>query len=166
MKISIRRAAVAAVSIAMAASPIVPAAANAGSDHTTFASPSGNIRCVVSATAGRSVQDDTGEPAAYCQLEDITFEVPPTESHDDSGQPCPSRTGSGNDFALVAGAPGYVRCSYAALNAGFGPWPVLEYGQSTSAGSITCTSERRGMTCTDTATGHFFRASRESYDVG
>jgi hypothetical protein len=43
---------------------------------------------------------------------------------------------------------------------------ALNYGQTRSAGAITCDSERPGMTCTDSGTGHFFRLSRESYQLG
>lgn len=41
-----------------------------------------------------------------------------------------------------------------------------DYGQTYSHGSITCDSELSGVTCADTATGHFFRVSRENYERG
>ncbi len=44
--------------------------------------------------------------------------------------------------------------------------PNLDYGQTRSAGVITCDSEPSGMTCTNTTTGHFFTVSRESYQLG
>jgi hypothetical protein len=44
--------------------------------------------------------------------------------------------------------------------------PILPYGQMRSAGPITCNSEASGVTCTDRSTGHFFRLSRESYQLG
>jgi hypothetical protein len=44
--------------------------------------------------------------------------------------------------------------------------PVLGYGQTHSIGTITCDSEPSGVTCTDGSTGHFFRTSRESYQLG
>jgi hypothetical protein len=47
-----------------------------------------------------------------------------------------------------------------------GPWPTLDYGQTRSLGAITCDSEPSGMTCTDAGSGHFFRLSRDSYQVG
>jgi hypothetical protein len=43
---------------------------------------------------------------------------------------------------------------------------TLAYGQARSFGSITCESEYTGMTCTDTSTGHYFRVSRDSYELG
>jgi hypothetical protein len=44
--------------------------------------------------------------------------------------------------------------------------PVLNYRQTHSLGVITCDSETSGVTCTNSNSGHFFRLSRESYDVG
>ena len=44
--------------------------------------------------------------------------------------------------------------------------PTLAYGQTQSAGSITCDSEPSGATCTDASTGHFFWVSHDSYQVG
>jgi hypothetical protein len=35
-----------------------------------------------------------------------------------------------------------------------------------SIGAITCDSEPSGVTCTNSSTGHFFRVSRESYELG
>jgi len=46
------------------------------------------------------------------------------------------------------------------------PWPTLNYGQTRSLGVISCDSEASGITCTNANNGHFFRVSRESYDVG
>ena len=43
---------------------------------------------------------------------------------------------------------------------------TLDFGQTRSVGTITCDSEESGVTCTDTATYHFFRVSPESYDLG
>ncbi len=43
---------------------------------------------------------------------------------------------------------------------------TLDYGQTYSQGAITCDSEVSGVTCTDTSTGHFFRVSRETYELG
>jgi hypothetical protein len=42
----------------------------------------------------------------------------------------------------------------------------LDYGEPRSAGAITCTSEESAMKCTDATTGHFFRVSQESYELG
>jgi len=42
----------------------------------------------------------------------------------------------------------------------------VNYDQRLSAGSITCSSEQTAVRCTDASTGHFFRVSRESYELG
>jgi hypothetical protein len=42
----------------------------------------------------------------------------------------------------------------------------VNYDQPLSAGAITCRSEQAAVKCTDTSTGHFFRVSRESYELG
>ena len=38
--------------------------------------------------------------------------------------------------------------------------------QHQSFGAITCDSEQTRMTCTDTDTGHYFRVSSDSYQLG
>lgn len=157
MKISHLAAHVALGAAALALA--VPGVAHAEEgDSVKFSSPSGNIRCVIDASEAPA--------AAMCQLENITFSVPAGESHDDNGAPCPRDYGSGRDFRLVAGEPGFVRCSYAALDGGMGSWPTLAYGQSQTLGGITCASTPIAVTCTDTASQHFFRISRDVYEVG
>ena len=42
---------------------------------------------------------------------------------------------------------------------------TLAYGQTRSLGTITCDSEPTGITCTDSSTGHYFRISRETYEL-
>ena len=44
--------------------------------------------------------------------------------------------------------------------------PMLDDAQAGSAGAITCSSEQSAMRCTDVSTGHFFRVSRGSYELG
>ena len=39
------------------------------------------------------------------------------------------------------------------------------YSQLQSVGTLTCGSEPTGMTCTDSGTGHYFRTSRETYEL-
>jgi hypothetical protein len=42
--------------------------------------------------------------------------------------------------------------------------PVLDYGTPLTVGAITCIIDRTsGVTCKDATTGHYFRASRDSY---
>jgi hypothetical protein len=144
----------------VAATVAFPASAQANPDFQMFGSPSGNIRCILNAQDGPA-------PIALCQIKIKTFTVPPGSGRGQTGEPCPYGTGSGNDFRLDQGQPGFIRCSFAALGGGGGgPWPTLEYGQSRSLGAITCESQPSGMTCTDIDSGHFFRVSRDSYELG
>jgi hypothetical protein len=46
------------------------------------------------------------------------------------------------------------------------PDQTLAYGGSISHGPITCYSEITGMTCRNNDNGHFFKVSRESYELG
>ncbi|WP_319454963.1 MULTISPECIES: hypothetical protein [unclassified Mycobacterium] len=149
---------VALAATAAAFAMLVPATAHADDGRVKFSSPSGNIRCVL---------EEEGEaPIALCQLDQITYTVPPGVGRGQTGEPCPGTSGSGNDVRLDVGKPGFVRCSYAALDGGVGPWPTLAYGRSQSMGVITCDSAPTAVTCTDTSSGHYFRVSRDLYELG
>jgi hypothetical protein len=139
-----------------AATIAVPAPAHADNANLQFQDPPGNIRCVL----------DGQHALAMCQIRDYTYVVPAGLPRDQSGGPCPPGAGAGRDFRLDQGQPGYLTCTYSALASGFGPWTTLDYGQTQSAGVIACDSEPSGMTCTDSTSGHFFRVSRDSYQLG
>jgi uncharacterized protein DUF6636 len=144
----------------VAATIALPATANADNSYQQFASPSGNIHCILNG-------QDSPTPIAMCQIGEKTYAVPPGQPTDErTGAPCESGSDTGRDFRLDVGKPGVMRCSYSALGSGFGPWPTLDYGQTRSLGALTCDSEPAGMTCTDTSSGHFFRVSRDSYQLG
>lgn len=147
----------AAATLALAA--LLPGTAHADDGRLKFASPSGNVRCVMS-------QDQGSSAHVNCQLANVTYEVPAWQAHDDDGAPCPGDSGSGRDLRLVTGQAGFVRCSYAALDGGVGPWPSLAYGKSLSLGSLTCDSAPTGVTCSEIGTGHYFVASRDFYGLG
>jgi hypothetical protein len=113
---------------------------------SSFRSPSGNINCTLS-TPG-------GENAARCEVVEHTWTVPP---------PPDCHMNSGDRFGLAQGGAAVVGC--------YGQeFPVAEstlgYGQTRSFGTITCDSEYTGMTCTDSSTGHYFRVSRDTYELG
>jgi hypothetical protein len=149
MKITV----IAALSIAAAATTLAPAA-YADRSFYAFLSPSGNIRCVLSS-------DDSPSPIAQCQIENHTYVAPAAAPCADGGAP------PGWQFRLDQGKQPYLPCEYSALDSGEGNrLPTLDYGQTRSLGAITCDSEVSGMTCTDANTGHFFRVSQESYQLG
>lgn len=141
-KLGVIAAAAAAAAIAL------PATAHAGVPPS-FQTPSGNIMCwVVNGTA-------------MCRIVDYTYSV--SELPPDCGSP-----GWPNGFWLKEGEPAVLDCgsqppgTYTGLRSDV----TLDYGQSRSAGTMTCTSELSGVTCADASTGHFFRVSRDSYELG
>ncbi|WP_156660937.1 hypothetical protein [Mycobacterium sp. 852002-51163_SCH5372311] len=136
------------VAVVVAASAVLGAtSARADDTYQQFASPSGSIRCILNG-------QDARLPIALCQIGDHTYAVEAGVARDQNGGACPWSSRK------------YVTCTYSAIGSGFGSWPPLAYGQTRSLGAITCDSEPAGMTCTDSSTGHFFRVSRESYQLG
>jgi hypothetical protein len=131
--------AVATVALAIAAS------ATAHADDGPFRSPSGNISCVV------------GNGGAACDVSDHTYQLPP-------GPPCSQHSAWGGRFSLQQGQAAEMECHNDTLRVPGAR--TLDYGQTISAGTITCESQPSGMKCTDSSTGHYFRVSRDSYNLG
>jgi hypothetical protein len=156
MKITV----IAALSIATAATLPLAAIANAcggGGDvgeRQEFMTPSGNVVCSI-------YGDGSG---ANCEIRKHTW-VAPSSTDGPFGRPCDFNFG-GLQFYVSQGKPGKLGCYEGASNFGTPGVKTLDYGQSRSHGNITCASEMSGVTCTDTATGHFFRVSRETYELG
>jgi hypothetical protein len=152
-----------ALAAAAAAAAAVALSATAHADDTqyvNFLSPSGNISCsmmLLPPFAADGVQHP-GNNTANCEIDDHTWQTAHT---------CPT---AGSQVAGVAmradaTAPPVVDCEKFPNQQPLS-WPTLDYGQSRALGAFTCGSEPAGVTCTNTATGHFFRVSRESFDVG
>ncbi|MUL63877.1 hypothetical protein BOO86_05320 [Mycobacterium sp. CBMA 234] len=131
------------------------ATAHADTVDQNFQSPSGNIACSLTfVPPGPSV--GSGGNAVQCDVGDHTWPAP---------QPRTNCLDTGGDTVILrAGGGPVLACHRGSLVPS--SWPALEYGQTRSAGTITCDSETSGMTCTDSSTGHFFRMSRDSYEVG
>jgi hypothetical protein len=141
-----------AISITIAAAPLgVAGQAQAGgpSGSYQFQSPGGNIAC----TLGPSTTD--GKSIATCDIGDHTYAPPPV--------PADCHLGWGDRFSLQQGDPAMMECHGDTLR--IPGLSTLNYGQTFSAGPITCDSESAGMTCTDSSTGHFFRVSSSSYQL-
>jgi hypothetical protein len=151
------RSAAPATSTALSAPTVTVTAAPAPAPVTTviaqpegpasFRSPSGNINCTLS-TPGNEI-------AARCEVVDHTWTAPP---------PSDCHLNYGDRFYLTQAGGAVVGCY--GQEFGPGPFPTLGYGQSRTFGTITCASEYTGMTCTDGSTGHYFRVSRDTYELG
>jgi hypothetical protein len=121
----------------------LPAAAHADSQY--FQSPSENIVCTL---------DSAG---AACDIKEYTYQPPPPPE-------CAKHIKWGNRFTLAPGTPGALACHGDTLRVA--GEQTLNYGQTISAGSITCASDLSGMKCTDTSSGHYFQVSKDSYNLG
>jgi hypothetical protein len=139
----------------VAATIALPATGRADS-YYYFQSPSGNIACDMST-------GDNGAGDPVCKIKDHTWEVPVEPVA--AGGTCEY---SGPDLKLFQGAPpcAGVWPSQIWMLHDNNTLPTLAYGQTHSVGVMTCDSEPSSVTCTDTSTGHFFRISRDSYQLG
>jgi hypothetical protein len=134
----------------------------AGSAHanpfsTPFQSPSGDITCnLVNAPPDDKVDFafGSGKNFVQCDIVNQRWEPP---------QPPPGgRADATATLLLVRGqlpivgySPGTLAASEPAYN-----------NQPLSAGAITCSTEQATIKCTDVSTGHFFRVSEDSYELG
>jgi hypothetical protein len=132
-----------------AAAIALPATAHADPPYYKFQSPSGNIHCGVAV-------DGKNTPNAVCTIRQASY----------AGQLCqePGLTIPQFELAQDGHAADMEWCTE--ISGGWPTLPTLDYGQTRSVGAITCDSEPAGVTCTDGSTGHFFRVSRESYQLG
>ena len=151
---------VAALSIATAAAlPLAATAAACGGggdipENYEFITPSGNIVCSI-------YSDSSG---ANCEVREHSW-VAPASITGPYGRACDFSFG-GLDFYVSKGKPANLGCYEGVSEFNRTGLKTLDYGQTYSRGPITCGSEQSGVTCTDTATGHFFRVSREDYTLG
>jgi len=114
---------------------------------SAFRSPSGNINCTLSTPGGNI--------AARCEVVEHSWAAPPREPE--------CHLNWGDRFELTQGNNAAFDCYGQEFPAA---QQTLGYGQSRSFGTITCDSEYTGMTCTDSNTGHYFRVSRDAYELG
>jgi hypothetical protein len=138
--------------VASACGGHVDVPADAGAD---FITPSGNIACSI-------YSDNTG---ASCEVLDHTW-IAPESTMGPFGRACDFTFG-GLEVYVSQAKEAKVGC-YEGVSKFIEPGysTKLDYGQSIQRGKMTCSSEASGVTCTDTATGHFFRVSRENYQLG
>ena len=138
---------VAAASIGLAGS------AHANPFSEQFESLSGDISCNL-VNAPPTDRLGLGKNFVQCDIVNQSW-VPPQP-------PPPGRADATSTLVLVRGQLPIVGYSPGALAAA----DQVNYDQPVSAGVITCRPEQSAVKCTDTSTGHFFRVSRESYELG
>ena len=140
--------AIAAATIGLAAS------AYANVFSAQFQSPSGDISCNL-VNAPPTDQHSLGKNFVQCDIANHSW-VPPQP-------PPPGQPDATSTFLLIRGQVPIVGYSPGTVGDGS---PTLDSAQAPYAGAIACRSEQSAMKCTDTSTGHFFRVSRESYELG
>ncbi|MFZ3268500.1 MAG: hypothetical protein WA285_07725 [Mycobacterium sp.] len=125
----------------------------AGPFSDQFQSPSGDIACnlVNSPPLGTHT---LGANFVQCDIANHSW-VPPRP-------PPPGRADATSTFVLMRGQVPVV--AYGPGNL-VNPDP-MDDGEARFAGVITCSSDQSAMKCTDVSTGHFFRVSQESYELG
>jgi hypothetical protein len=130
----------------------------AGSAHANpfseqFQSPSGDISCNL-VNYPPTDRLAFGKNFVQCDIVNQSW-VPPRP-------PPQGRADATSTLVLVRGQLPIVGYSPGTLAAS----DPVNYDQPLSAGAITCTSEQSAVKCTDASTGHFFRVSPESYELG
>ena len=119
-----------------------------------FQSPSGDIACNL-VNYPPVPEHLVGKNFAQCDVANHSW-VPPRP-------PPPGRDDATSTFVLMRGQfpiVGYRPDAFAAVG------PALDYAQAQSAGAIACSTEQSAVKCTDVSTGHFFRVSQHSYELG
>jgi hypothetical protein len=116
-----------------------------------FTSPTGNVVCEISAGNAAGVTN-----SVRCDIADFTYPSPPRPPgcfHD-----------IGHTVGLAQGQPPQFGCAHDSM--AYSGFPMLNYGDSVQSGPFRCEMTERGVTCSDSGSGHFFRLSRESYEFG
>jgi hypothetical protein len=119
-----------------------------------FQSPSGDISCNL-VNYPPDDQHSFRKNFVQCDIVNQSW-VPPRP-------PPPDRPDATSTFLLIRGQAPIVGYSPGTVGDGS---PMLDSTQVPHAGAIGCRSEQSAMKCTDTSTGHFFRVSQESYELG
>ena len=146
---------IAGVCTAIAAATIGSAgSAQANPYSEQFQSPSGDISCNL-VNYPPTDKLGFGKNFVQCDIADHSW-VPPQP-------PPPDRPDATTTFLLIRGQVPIVGYSPGTVGDGS---PMLDSAQAPHAGAIACRSEQSAVRCTDVSTGHFFRVSRESYELG
>jgi hypothetical protein len=144
--------------VAVLGTAIAAAIGSAGSARANpfaekFQSPSGDITCEL-VNYPPNDQRSLAKNFAQCDVVNQSW-VPPKP-------PPPGRPDATSTLVLMRGELPIVGYSPGALAA----TEPTYYDEPVSGGAITCDADQSTMTCTDTSTGHFFRVSHDSYQLG
>ena len=119
-----------------------------------FQSPSGDISCNL-VNYPPDDEHSLAKNFVQCDIADHSW-VPPRPPPQDRGDATATFVLMRGQLPIVGYRPG----TFAAVGS------MLDSAQAPYAGAIACRSEQSAMRCTDVNTGHFFRVSRESYELG
>ncbi|AYE96540.1 hypothetical protein C0J29_18815 [Mycobacterium paragordonae] len=129
----------------IAAVAVLALPATAHADGQDFQTPSGNIACSLSSTG------------VACDINEHTYTPPPPPE-------CGQHLAWGDRFVLEPGKPATIHCHGDTVRV---PGErTLNYGQTASAGTLSCISEQSGVKCTDSSSGHYFEVSRDAFKLG
>jgi len=107
-----------------------------------FQTPSKNIGCVIMSNSAR------------CDIGTKSWKPP--------AKPADCELDWGNGVAVVAADQGAVVCAGDTVR---GAKTILPYGEAVKVDNFVCESASSGVRCSNTATGHGFTLSRQSYTV-
>jgi len=124
--------------------PTAPAAPEENQELTAFVLPSGNIWCSMT------------ETSATCTIGSSTYVLPTT--------PADCTGAVGRVFSVTAAEGATLPCVDAAPVRPEGA-AVLEYGQASTIGEMTCYSSKNGATCRHDPTGAGFSVARAGYTI-
>ncbi|SBS71483.1 conserved exported hypothetical protein [uncultured Mycobacterium sp.] len=144
---------------ATVAAGIMMPTAHAEPSSFQFLSPSGNVGCQMGTTP-------EGSSFAWCKVNEHTWSAPQSPSCPRANIPGAVGEPGGENLQLAEGRPpcfGFMM-NQLFFDGQYAP-PMLAYGDQRSAGTITCSAEPVGVTCSDAKTGYSFQVSRETYTL-
>ena len=108
--------------------------------------------------SSQNISCNLSSGGAACEISNRAYTVstPPP--------PCAQHSAWGDRFSLNQGGTVQMDCHNDTLHVQ--GEPVVNNGQTQSAGSLSCTPDTGSIRCTDSSTGHFFYVSPGSYQIG
>ena len=118
-----------------------------------FQSPSGDISCNL-VNVPLDDRRSVAKNFVQCDIVNPSW-VPPRPSPQGRADATSTLVLMRGQLPIVGYSPGTLAAS-----------DPVNYDQPLSAGAIACSPGQSAVKCTDTSTGHFFRVSHESYELG